>query len=159
MNFNWVDGIVGTVAGAFITAGIAIWLHFRLSRTATTTMNENYSYLEWLENIRCMLREFSDDDYQDRVWVKEEGPEVSGYNDAICGLFDDYGFDEFLSFSSDQYLISKKQIRALEIFRDAINEFNDTQPRESDEQIVQKPCWAEIRAKASAALSTLQRIC
>jgi len=155
MNFNWTDGVIGAAAGVFITAGIAIWLHFRLSRAETTTMNENYSYLEWLENIRSMLREFADAEYQVRVWVTGEGLEVSSYSDAICGLFDDYGFDEFLSFSSDQYLLNKEQIGALEIFRDAINEFNDTQPRESDEEIVQNPRWADVRAKASAALSTL----
>lgn len=41
----------------------------------------------FLENIYCI----SDEHYQERVWVRAEGPECDDIDDTICDFFDDGG--------------------------------------------------------------------
>ena len=43
------------------------------------------------------LQYLSDADFQERVWVKGLGPEVSSFTEAVCGLYDDSGLDDRLS--------------------------------------------------------------
>ncbi|MEA5470555.1 hypothetical protein [Spirulina sp. 06S082] len=48
------------------------------------------------KNIQTILKEFADAEFQERVWVRGEGEEVSNWTEAMCKLFDDYQFDDFL---------------------------------------------------------------
>lgn len=50
----------------------------------------------WAEAISEILDEFSDPEYQKRIWLQGKGPEVSSFGEAMCGLFDDLDFKGFL---------------------------------------------------------------
>lgn len=43
----------------------------------------------WLIEVIECLKEISDIDFQERVWIKGEEDQVSSYDEVICRLFDD----------------------------------------------------------------------
>ena len=53
----------------------------------------------WLEGILEAIRVPGDASYQERVWVRGEGPEVDSSTEAISALLDDYDLAGFLAVS------------------------------------------------------------
>jgi hypothetical protein len=49
--------------------------------------------------IEC-LKELADESFQRRVWLASSGPEVSSFDEAVCGLFDDSGLGRSLETQS-----------------------------------------------------------
>ena len=47
------------------------------------------------EVVECLC-ELGSPEFQERVWVRGEGPEVSTYTEVICQLFDDTGLGDML---------------------------------------------------------------
>ena len=52
--------------------------------------------------VEC-LRELSDEHLQRRVWLASSGPEVSSFEEAICGLFDDTGLGDAIDGGQDVF--------------------------------------------------------
>ncbi len=107
------------------------------------------------EQIESCLKELSDIAFQERVWVRGEGPEVSSYTEVVCQLFDDTGIgDELCLEQHDGYVISKDidpMLHELSDLLDSINSNLDTQ------EILKSPNWEEIRSCASHALKLLKK--
>ena len=99
---------------------------------------------EWLDRIEEFLEEISDVEFQERVWVRGEGPEVSSYSDLMCGLFDDFSFDAFLDESWGQFDLSETLHEELLRIRSQLNQFDPGNPMNS-EKIVNDPMWGQIR--------------
>jgi hypothetical protein len=96
----------------------------------------------FIQNIACL----SDERYQQRVWVRAEGPECDDIDDAVCDFFDDgnpilekyqeYGINE------NQYKILMKLHSKLRTFTDTFGVYS---PFKSTEQLISLPQWQEIR--------------
>ena len=52
--------------------------------------------------VEC-LRELADEKFQQRVWLASSGPEVSSFEEAICGLFDDTGLGDAIDRGQDVF--------------------------------------------------------
>ena len=89
------------------------------------------------------LEELADIQFQERVWVKGKGPEVSSLEEAICGLFDDSCLGMVLD---KQGYVYNKTIDA-EI-RQLSNELARIDTTKNIEEIV--PCseWRQIASRA-----------
>jgi hypothetical protein len=58
----------------------------------------------WLERIAEAIRVLGDGSYQERVWVRGEGPEVDSSTEAISALLDDYDLGGFFLASRPEWL-------------------------------------------------------
>ena len=95
----------------------------------------------FIQNIDCL----SDENYQERVWVRAEGPECDDIDDAVCDFFDDgnpilekykeYGITE------NQYKLLMKLYSKLRVFTDTFGVYSSAK---STEQLIKLPKWREI---------------
>ncbi len=67
----------------------------------------------WLRRILEAIGDLADERYQERVWVRGEGPEVDSSTEAICRLVDDYDLATFLAEAAEKAWVSKDQLTAL----------------------------------------------
>jgi dissimilatory sulfite reductase (desulfoviridin) alpha/beta subunit len=118
-------------------------------------MNETYPFEQWLKDTCGVIRNIADADYQQRIWINGEGPEVGSYVESMCTLFDDHNIDLLIWTAKNERLLPTDQIEQLEAFRDALNRYSEPQKSEDDRVIVNDPRWAEIRAHASNLLQVL----
>ena len=98
------------------------------------------SVLETIEGI-------SDKEYQRRVWIRGEGPEVDDFDETCCHFFDDGDpmlekYKEF-GITEDQYDILKKFRDQFEIFSDENN---------WPEKFIDTPEWRKITELAKEVL-------
>jgi hypothetical protein len=95
----------------------------------------------FIENIACI----SDEKYQERVWIRGEGPECDDIDDTICDFFDeDYILKKYKDFG-----ITENQYQLLMTLYKKLRKFTDTfriySPEKSTEKLVHLPEWQEIR--------------
>lgn len=108
---------------------------------------------EWLQGIYKIVTEISDRTFQERIWIKGEGPQVSSWTEVICRLFDDYDFDSFLDEYATQIGISSTLHKHLYQLRDKLNTY---QQKETDAEIVVDPEWQQISQFAQDILGSLE---
>lgn len=111
-------------------------------------------YLEvFLENVFCI----SDENYQTRIWVRNEGPESDDIDDSISDFFDDG--DTILEKYKD-YKITENQYKLLLKLRnkldDFIEKFSVFYPQKSTKELIQKSEWQEIRKIAKQVLEAFE---
>ncbi len=110
----------------------------------------------WLSNILTMIEEISDKHYQEEVWLKGVGNEESSFNEAICGLFDDYDFDGFLDEYSTENYLNKLKIEKLKLFRDKLNQYLlNIDDNLCTKDLLADPEWHNIQASASQVLKVI----
>lgn len=114
-------------------------------------MIDNY---EWLKDVRSVIREIADPEFQERVWVRGEGPEVSSWTEAMCKLFDDYHFDDFLDKDWQQFGLSSQLHESLDCLRIQLNEYEE---KETDAEIVSDSKWQKNMNIAKEVLLHLDR--
>jgi hypothetical protein len=80
-----------------------------------------------------LISHFQDKDYQTRIWIRGEGPECQGFDDAVCDFFDigDPILEDYKDFeiTEDQYKQLKKLRKKFQAFvdeNDLPQEFIDT---------------------------------
>ena len=116
----------------------------------TTTIDK----YKWLNGIQNAIQEIANSEFQERVWVRGEGPEVSSFTEAICRLFDDYNFDDFLDEHWHIFGLSSQLYRMLRKLRNLLNEYEE---KETDAEIVKDEKWDEIREYAKDVLQEFDR--
>ena len=102
----------------------------------------------FIENIACM----SDREYQERVWVRSEGPEYDDIDDTICDFFDeDYILEKYNEFG-----ITEIQYKLLMKLHVKLRKFTDTygiySSEKSTEKLIELPQWEEIRTISKKVL-------
>lgn len=105
-------------------------------------MNKKQVLESFLANIACL----SDRDYQERVWVRAEGPECDDIDDTVCDFFDEsYVLEKYKDFgiTDSQYQLLMTLYDKLRIFTD---EFKVYSPEKYTTQLIQLPQWQEIIA-------------
>ncbi|MCH9621388.1 MAG: hypothetical protein S4CHLAM20_08080 [Chlamydiia bacterium] len=100
------------------------------------------SFLETVEGI-------SDKTYQERVWVRGEGPEIDCYYETVNFFFD---LGEGLFKNHKVYGISDDQYELLIKFRNKFDEFYRTQDYYDQEDLVNSDEWQQIIEMAKEVL-------
>jgi hypothetical protein len=98
-----------------------------------------------LETIECV----SNKNYQKRVWIRGEGPEVDDFDETCCNFFGDG--DPLLE-NYKEFGITENQYQILKKFRDKFRTFSDDNywPPE----FIETPEWAAIMNLANDVLKT-----
>ncbi len=117
----------------------------------TSKVNRKQILEEFLKNIACL----SDKNYQERVWIRAEGPECDDIDDTVCDFFDD---GDFILKERKSFEITDNQLDALtklyEKLRIFADDFEIYSPDKSTEILLKNPAWGEIRDLAKTTLST-----
>jgi len=104
---------------------------------------------EFLKNIVRLVEE----QYQESVCVRIEGPECNDIDDAVGDFFEEGGpiLEKYKEFD-----ITSTQLNALWTLHRELSEFTDMEgicnPYKSTEKLVQMPKWQEIRNLAKQVL-------
>ncbi|GAB4194273.1 MAG: hypothetical protein Tsb0015_17270 [Simkaniaceae bacterium] len=102
----------------------------------------------FIKNIASM----SDKEYQERVWVRAEGPDCDDIDDTICDFFDeDYILEKYQDFgiTEGQYELLMKLHGKLRNFIDTYGVYSS---KKSTEKLIALPQWQEIRDLAKKVL-------
>lgn len=94
----------------------------------------------------------SNSEYQLRIWVKGEGPEVDSFEETICQFYD--ACEEVLE-KYEIYHLTRKQYEILLEFVNNLNVFLDSVSEIVHEEIeiIPNPKWHEIQQKALQVLA------
>jgi hypothetical protein len=106
----------------------------------------------WLRRILEATRDLADEAYQERVWVRGEGPEVDSSTEAVCRLVDDYDLATFLAEAGEKAWISNDQLTALRRLDAALTRYAMNGEDAGDGTRIQSPGWKRIRKLAKATL-------
>jgi hypothetical protein len=113
----------------------------------------------WLARILSAIRDFADADYQERVWVRGQGPEVDSSTEAVCRLLDDYDLPGFLSEGRKKHRLSNEQLAALRALEAAINGYLARENDRSDDAArIATPEWQELRERARSTLAAFPAV-
>ncbi len=96
------------------------------------------------------LKPFSDSDYQKRIWIEQQGPEVSDYDEATMHFME--RCDDMFNRPYDFEGLDEPIQKALKDFYNEVCEFDfkiaSQFPEGQDEQVLNEPKWIEIQKKA-----------
>lgn len=99
----------------------------------------------WKQMVLDSLEELSDASFQDRAWIRRDGPEISSPSEAVNQLFDDSGLSDLLEngvvFSAQADLT----LRQLSKYVDALDF------EQSAEALLDDVRWSKVRELASQA--------
>jgi hypothetical protein len=101
--------------------------------------------------INC-LRELTDYDFQQRVWLASSGPEVSSLTEAVCGLFDDSRLD--VAFDKGRTVFTGEIDSLLHELGNLVRSVDEFQPPAI---LIRDPRMERVRKLAAEALSAIER--
>lgn len=107
--------------------------------------DKKYILNEHLRNISHIANK----EYQKRVWIRGEGPEVDDFDETVCHFFDDG--DPVLE-KYKEYNITEKQYQLLVQFRDSFESFIDGPRPYLPEDFINTPEWEQIMNLAEDVL-------
>lgn len=110
----------------------------------------------WLRRILDSTRDLADVDYQERVWVRGEGPEVDSSTEAVCRLVDDYDLPSFIAEAAEKAWISNEQLAALRKLEVALARYAAGDQSGDEAVRIASPKWQKVRALAEATLDTFR---
>lgn len=96
-----------------------------------------------------IISHISDIEYQERVWIRGEGPEVDDFDETVCHFFDDG--DPILKNYKD-YGITDAQYHLLITFRTAFETFIDSPKPYLPEDFINTAEWRKIIEMAKEVL-------
>ena len=101
---------------------------------------------EVLSSFLHIVDIFSDKAFQERVWIKAEGPECHDMDDAYDDFFP--FVDEILD-QHKKYGVLSNQRRLILELRNKLREFDDkcyyVKPYKTEEELINLPMWQEVR--------------
>ena len=98
----------------------------------------------WKECVLSTIVQIGDREFQERVWLRGDGPEVSSWEEIICTLYGDCQFKEFIEecLALGVHLNLVNELRVFGIKLDSyLQRTPETMPA-SD--VLQDPEWATI---------------
>jgi hypothetical protein len=109
----------------------------------------------WLRRILDATRDLADERYQERVWVRAQGPEVDSSTEALVRILHDYELKVFIAEATDKAWVSNDQLAALRTLENALERYVARDDRSSDDAVrIATPAWRRVRKLANAALET-----
>lgn len=111
-------------------------------------MNLNREQRQYVlnEHLR-MISHLSDKEYQMRIWVRNEGPECQGFDDAVCDFFD---IGDLILNNYKEFEISEMQFNLLKNMRDEFEKFSDE--NDLPQLFIDTPEWTKINLMAKEVL-------
>lgn len=103
-----------------------------------------------LEGFIDIFTRISNKEYQKRIWVKGEGPEVDDFDDTVCDFFGEC--DPILENYKD-FGITDNQYELLVKFRDEFRDFS--RKRDLPPDFLDFPEWGKITERAKEVLQAL----
>ena len=100
-----------------------------------TEEDKKYILNEHLKHISCI----SDKEYQKRVWIYGEGPEVDSFDDTVCDFF--ITCDSILE-NYKGFKVTDNQYKVLKHFRDQFKIFSDE--NNHPHEFVESDEWEKI---------------
>ncbi len=110
----------------------------------------------WLRRIRDATRDVADEDYQERVWLRGEGPRSISSTEAVCRLVDDYDLPTFLAEAADTAWISNDQLTALGRLDAALTRYA-INGEDADDARTQTPGWQKSASAPRRRSKSSQR--
>jgi hypothetical protein len=107
----------------------------------------------WLMRILEATRDLADERYQERVWVRGEGPVVDSSTEAVCRLVDDYELAAFIAEAAEKGWISNQQLAALRRLDAALARAAVNDEHAADARMIQSRRWQKICKLATATLA------
>jgi hypothetical protein len=103
-----------------------------------------------------LLNELADEGFQRKVWLAPDGPKISSFDEAICGLFDDTGLGDLLEKQSPPVFTSEIDtiLRELDQLSTQASHLFRTMPPAS---IVDHPKMCEVRCMAAKVLAQMEQ--
>ena len=108
----------------------------------------------WLKRILDATRDLADERYQERVWVRGEGPEVDSGTEALIRLIDDYDLATFLAEAAKNAWVSNEQLAALRSLDAALARYAADDQGGDDAARTATREWLRMRELAKATLDT-----
>jgi hypothetical protein len=102
----------------------------------------------WRDKILGAVGDLADGAYQERVWVRGEGPEVDSPTEGLCRLLDDYDLPGFLDRAAREGWLAERQLAALQALARALDEVA-VRPEDAPLASLQ---WQTVRRLATRAL-------
>jgi hypothetical protein len=104
--------------------------------------------------IIAAAKEFADSEYQQRIWIDGEGPEMSSYREALCRIFDDAHVEDFLHGDAMRYGFSQQMQDKLGRFAELLDEFDRHLPPDiGSAEIVRRENWKNVSEAAGGFLN------
>ena len=111
-----------------------------------TNEDKNQILISFLETIEGI----SNKNYQERVWIRGEGPEIDDYTESVCHFFD--AGEQIISQYKD-YEITDRQLSLLITLRDAIIDFNSNIRFGLGPDFIYSTKWSKITFIAKEVLN------
>ncbi len=108
----------------------------------------NEQIMHILQRTWRKISHISNKEYQKRVWIRGEGPEVDDFDETVCVLFDD--LDPILE-NPQSYGLSATQYHILKKFSDEFDIFCD-EHSSWPPFFIDTPEWAKIMKRAKEVL-------
>jgi hypothetical protein len=108
---------------------------------------------QWTERVAGALNDLQDRDYQERVWLRGLGPEVSSFDEVVNRLFDDYDLAGFLK--QPHVRVRTSLVDSLRAVQDSLKGVDEVPMTLAT---LRSPAWECVRRDARAALELLQGV-
>ena len=105
----------------------------------------NVNAKNWM--VQC-LHQLASTEFQERVWVRGEGPEISFYDELVCQLFDDTGLGALLESENASAVLGDEATGSLLRLSHLLDQIP---PGIGAEALLQLPIWREIVEVAGEA--------
>jgi hypothetical protein len=105
----------------------------------------------WNTRVFEDICDFFDPGFIERAWVNAIGPDESTYEEAMCMLFDDDSFDDYIDQILPKYTNDGELILEFDKLRNLLHDFNPPDDMPDEEKIAQ-PEWKAIMAQAAKVL-------
>lgn len=99
------------------------------------------------------LEELAGREFQERVWVAGEGPDVSSFSEAVSQAFDDTGLSDVLDKDGLDLHVGADAVAALRELGTAISRVDQSLPPAA---LIDHPAMQRVRAAAQRALQLLK---
>lgn len=105
-----------------------------------------------IETFFRIIRHISDKEYQKRVWIRAEGPEVDDFDETVChfSLEGEGIIDKYKDFGLTEY-----QYQVLKKFRDEFKAFYNE--HDLPQEFIDTPEWGRIMGMAKEVLKAFNR--
>lgn len=109
----------------------------------------------WLRRILATIQDLADRDYQERIWIRGEGPEADSSTEAICRLVHDYDLQGFLARAGAARWLSQAELEALQNLERSVSWYltHHCTPADDAARLV-TPEWRRLRCLAQRTMDT-----
>lgn len=102
-----------------------------------------------METFVRIMKHISDKDYQKRIWIRGEGPEVDDFDETVCHFFQEG--DGIIEKYKD-FELTEHQYQSLKKFRDHFKAFSEE--NDLPEEFIDTAEWNGIMNMAKDVLKT-----